>query len=227
MVVPVVSTGATALPAPLPTPVPSQPPTRSAQVALAAIGVVMVGLLAFRGYGHHLTARPTEHHPAAISRQVDLNTADRAELLQIPNVGPVLADAILTHRRERGRFAAVDDLNAVHGIGDRTLEKIRPWVAVPAPDEPAPTEPVVERLERKPTVEPVRSGKLRPGDPPIDVNAASEEELQRLPGVGPVTARKIVAARGVERFKVPDDLRQVKGIGPKTMEKLRPLVVCR
>lgn len=215
--------------APLPAPVPSQPPTRSAQVALAAIGVVMVGLLAYRGYGHRLTARPTEHHPAAISRHVDLNTADRAELLQIPNVGPALADAILTHRRERGRFAAVDDLNAVHGIGDRTLEKLRPWVAVTAPDEPIPTEPVVERLERKPAAPPapVTSGKLRPGDLPLDVNAASEEELQRLPGVGPVMARKIVAARGVERFKAPDDLRRVKGIGPKTMEKLRPLVVCR
>lgn len=190
----------------------------------------MAGLLVFRGYGHHLTARPTEYHPAAITRQVDLNAADRAELLQIPGVGPALADAILTHRRDRGRFAAVDDLTAVHGIGGRTLEKIRPWVTVPAPDEPAPTEPAVERLERKPAApppEPVRSGKLRPGDPPIDVNAASEEELQRLPGVGPVMARKIVAARGVERFKAPDDLRRVKGIGPKTMDNLRPLVTCR
>jgi competence protein ComEA len=59
------------------------------------------------------------------------------------------------------------------------------------------------------------------------VNAASEEDLQRLPGVGPVMARKIVEARGVERFKSPNDLRRVKGIGPKTMENLRPLVVCR
>jgi competence protein ComEA len=191
---------------------------------------VLVGLLVFRGYGHRLTARPTEHHPAAITRQVDLNTADRAELLQVPGVGPALADAILTHRRDRGRFAAVDDLNAVHGVGDRTLEKLRPWVAVAAPDEPAPAEPTVERLVRKPAdppPSPVRSGKLRPGDPPIDVNAASEEDLQRLPGVGPVMARKIVEARGIERFKSPDDLRRVKGIGPKTMETLRPLVACR
>jgi competence protein ComEA len=184
----------------------------------------MVGLLAYRGYGHRLTARPTAHHPATISRHVDLNTADRAELLQIPNVGPALADAILTHRRDRGQFAAVDDLNAVHGIGDRTLEKIRPWVTVPDAEPPPTPEPTVERLERKPTAPPPTTGKLRPGDPPLDVNAASEADLQRLPGVGPVTARKIVAARP---FREPDDLLRVKGIGPKTMDRLRPLVVCR
>ncbi|HET6573508.1 MAG TPA: helix-hairpin-helix domain-containing protein [Fimbriiglobus sp.] len=208
--------------APLPAPVPSSPPSRPARVALAVIGVVMVGLLAYRGYGHRLTARPTEHHPAAISRHVDLNTADRAELLQIPSVGPTLADAILTHRRDHGQFAAVDDLTAVHGIGDRTLAKIRPWVEVPAP-----AEPTVERLERKPPAAPARAGKLRPGDPPLDVNAASEADLQRLPGVGPATARKIIAARAERPFESPDDLLRVKGIGPKTVEKLRPLVVCR
>ena len=119
----------------------------------------------------------------------------------------------------------IPPLNAVHGIGDRTLEKIRPWVTVPDADTPAP-EPTVERLERKPTPppEPARSGKLRPGDPPLDVNAATEADLQRLPGVGPVTARKIVEARP---FREPDDLLRVKGIGPKTMDRLRPLVVCR
>lgn len=217
------------MPNPSPNPLPNRPPSRSAQVALAAIGVVMIGLLAYRGYGHRLTARPTDHHPAAISRHVDLNTADRAELLQIPNVGPALADAILTHRRDHGRFAAVDDLNAVHGIGDRTLEKIRPWVTVPAPDDSAVPEPTVERLERKPVPPstPAHSGKLRPGDPPLDVNAASEADLQRLPGVGPVTARKIVEARAVEPFKAPDDLLRVKGIGTKTLERLRPHIVCR
>ena len=116
-----------------------------------------------------------------------------------------LADAILTHRRDRGRFTAVDDLNAVHGIGDRTLEKLRPWVTVPAPRR-AGTDRAARssgwNASRPPRLSaPVKSGKLRPGDPPIDVNAASEEELQRLPGVGPVMARKIVEARGVERVQ--------------------------
>src|SRR5436309_15809594 len=135
-------------PAP-PTPAPPPPASRSAHVALAAFGVLLVGLLVFRGYGHRLAARPTDHHPAAVARQVDLNTADRVELMQIPGVGPHLADAILTHRRDRARFAAVDELTAVKGIGGKTLEKLRPWVRVADPDDPYPAEPVVERLKRK------------------------------------------------------------------------------
>lgn len=226
--IPVVPAGMTAVNAPPDSRDPSPSPRR-AQVALAAVGVVMVGLLVYRGYGHRLVAHPTDHHPAPIVRHVDLNSADRAELLQIPSVGPALADSILSHRREHGQFAAVDDLNAVHGIGDRTLDKIRPWVAVPAPDEPA-AEPTVERLERKPvapSTPPTRSGKLRAGDPPLDVNSATASDLQRLPGIGPVMARKIIESRNSERFKSPDDLRRVKGIGPKTLGTLRPLVVCR
>ncbi len=212
-----------------PIPPAQQPASRSAQVALAALGAVLVGLLVFRGYGHRLTARPTEHHPAAVARQVDLNTADRVELMQIPGVGPHLADAILTHRRDRGRFATVDDLTAVKGIGGKTLDKLRPWVTVREPDEADPTPPAIERLERKPAARPApgRSGKLRPGDPPLDVNAASEEDLRRLPGVGPTLARRIVEARGVQPFRTPDDLRRVKGIGPKTLETIRQFIVCR
>jgi competence protein ComEA len=196
---------------------------------LAAIGVILVGLLLFRGYGHRLAARPTEHHPAAVARQVDLNTADWVELMQIPGVGPHLADAILTHRRDRGRFAAVDELTGVKGIGGKTLDKLRPWVTVREPDDAEPTPHAVERLERKPTAKPApsRSGKLKPGDPPLDVNAASEEDIQRLPGVGPTLARRIVETRGAQPFRTPDDLRRVKGIGPKSLENIRPFVVCR
>ena len=53
----------------------------------------------------------------------------------------------------------------------------------------------------------------------IDVNAASLEALQDLPGVGPVTAAKIVEGRP---YMTVDDLLRVPGIGPKTLERLRP-----
>ena len=53
----------------------------------------------------------------------------------------------------------------------------------------------------------------------LDVNAATLSELDRLPGVGPVLAGRIIAARP---FKSADDLRHVKGIGAKKYEKIRP-----
>lgn len=55
----------------------------------------------------------------------------------------------------------------------------------------------------------------------VDINAASLEALQGLPGVGPVTATKIVAGRP---YMSVEDLLRVPGIGPKTLERLRPRV---
>jgi competence protein ComEA len=53
----------------------------------------------------------------------------------------------------------------------------------------------------------------------LDINTASEAEIEDLPGIGPVVAQRIIAARP---FKSADDLRNVKGIGDKKYEKLRP-----
>lgn len=58
----------------------------------------------------------------------------------------------------------------------------------------------------------------------ININTASEAELQLLPGIGPALAARIVedrARRGP--FKSVADLDRVKGIGPETLRKLRPL----
>lgn len=66
-----------------------------------------------------------------------------------------------------------------------------------------------------------------PGKPvgPIDLNTATADELDALPGVGPVTAAAIVAWRSTNgRFTSVDQLGEVDGIGPGRLEKLRPLV---
>jgi competence protein ComEA len=59
------------------------------------------------------------------------------------------------------------------------------------------------------------------------VNAAGLAELVRIPGVGPVTAQSILAARVDRPFASVDDLDRVSGIGPKTLEKIRPYVIVR
>lgn len=59
----------------------------------------------------------------------------------------------------------------------------------------------------------------------VNVNDANPAALTTLPGVGEVTAAKIVAYRAEHGpFKSVDELVQVKGIGQKVMEKIRPLV---
>ncbi|WP_141762141.1 helix-hairpin-helix domain-containing protein, partial [Kytococcus sp. HMSC28H12] len=61
---------------------------------------------------------------------LDLNTADQAALEELPGVGPVTAEHILAWRTEHGRFTSVDELMEVSGIGEKTLETLRPHVSV-------------------------------------------------------------------------------------------------
>ena len=59
----------------------------------------------------------------------------------------------------------------------------------------------------------------------VNVNSATAEELALLPGVGPAKAQAIIRYRTEHgAFKRVDDLNQVKGIGDKEMERLRPHV---
>ena len=56
----------------------------------------------------------------------------------------------------------------------------------------------------------------------VDINTAGATELERLPGVGPTLARRIVEDRSAHGpFQTPEDLQRVPGIGPKTYESLR------
>ena len=82
---------------------------------------------------------------------------------------------------------------------------------------PAPAPPAAGAADAAAT------GAARAG--PFDLNAASAEQLQSLPGVGPVLAQHIMDWRAAHgRFSAVDQLQQVTGIGPAKFAVLKPLV---
>jgi competence ComEA-like helix-hairpin-helix protein len=73
-----------------------------------------------------------------------------------------------------------------------------------------------------------KSKKLPPPSKPIDLNTATSELLRRLPGVGPVTAQRILDYRKKSGpFQSVDDLLAVRGISSKRLEKIRQYVMVK
>ena len=75
--------------------------------------------------------------------------------------------------------------------------------------------------------EPTITNRIVPPRPPllVDVNRATQAELERLPRVGPALARRIIARREQHGpYRSLDDLRHVRGIGPSTLALLAPVV---
>jgi competence ComEA-like helix-hairpin-helix protein len=132
----------------------------------------------------------------------------------------------MTPAERRGALVLV----AVLGLGAaRDL-----WVAgrpVPPPGAAAVDSARVERGRRtsRPSAfaesvevvpDPLQSARA-----PVDLNRATVSDLDALPGIGPVLARRIVEQRSsVGRFRRVEDLLAVRGIGPRLFERLRPLV---
>ncbi len=183
---------------------------------------------------------------ASAQSLVDINTASEDELQTLPGIGPAKAAAIVAYRDAHDGFSSVEEITAVRGIGDATLERLRDQITIgdaasatrePAEfdqdpaidlsgDEPnrAPPEGQAATTVTPTTPEP-RTAPNVDVSPLININTASAEELDSLPGIGPSKAAAIVAPRTQNGpFQTIDALDDVPGIGPATLRDLRELV---
>src|SRR6516165_8127245 len=198
---------------------------KSAQWTAAALLAGIIGLLGYHAYaGMRFGTRASELRDDGPIYRMDLNRARAAELNQLPGIGPKLAERIVSYRNANGPFRSIDDLRRVSGIGPKTLERIRSWICVEPADVP-PDTPVQQISRSAMGTAPGKSKKeaLLNG-PLININFATQSELQRLPRIGPKLSERIIEERAKKPFQSVDDLRRVKGIGPKTLANLRPYI---
>lgn len=60
--------------------------------------------------------------------RISLNEANSKELEQLPGVGPVIAARIIQYRVQHGGFSSLQELMEVKGIGEKTIEKLKPYI---------------------------------------------------------------------------------------------------
>ena len=142
---------------------------------------------------------------------IDINRADLQGLQRISGVGPSIAQRIIDYRNSHGAFISIEDLQKVKGIGTKTMERIRPQVTIQGS--------TTYSQKSQPS-----SGNTNL----IDINHASQSELERISGVGAKTAQRIIEYRNSHgSFSRVEDLLHVKGIGASKLNQIRSQVVIR
>jgi competence protein ComEA len=186
---------------------------------------------------------PSKQAPAATpaaAAPVDLNMADQKALESLPGIGPALAKKIMAGRP----FQSVDDLSRIKGMTKAKIKAIKDQVTVaaakpsqptpapaaakpqvtpaPAAAKPEPT-PAVEKKEVAPSKEAPAATKLAPGEK-VNINTAPKEDLDKLPGIGPVKAQAIIEGRPFEKI---EDIMKVKGIKEGEFGKIKELITVK
>ncbi len=182
---------------------------------LAAVGLALAVLLvlAVRHFGGGGAAAPavTPVRPAHSSR------AAAAKLLVVDVAGAVRRPGL--YRLRPG--TRVDDAIAAAGGATRKAEIDAVNLAAPVADGEQIVVPA-----RGPGGAAVGAAAGSSPSAPVDLNSATLEQLEALPGIGPVTAQKILDYRQEHgAFHSVDELQGVPGIGPSHMAQLQGLVI--
>ena len=96
---------------------PPVPPAEAAATVAEATAIVAAS-----------AGRSSGRKPPPVATNV--NTASAEQLQRLPRIGPALAGRIIEYRQQHGRFQSAAELVEVKGIGEKTLEKLAPYVFV-------------------------------------------------------------------------------------------------
>lgn len=171
---------------------------------------------------------------SSVAALVDINSATQKDLEGIKGVGPAKAKKIIAGRP----YKSVDELSKA-GLSVKDVEKIKPFVTVGK----APAAPVTAAVTKatapvsaaaaKATTDVTKAtkdvkakakssaAKLAPGTK-ININTADQATIEKLPEIGPVKAKAIIAGRP---YKTAEDVMKVKGIKGKTFDAIKDFIV--
>lgn len=129
--------------------------------------------------------------------KVDLANCTIYDLINIPGIGEAKAKNIIDYRNKYG-FAKKEDIMKVNGIGTSTYNNIKNYIYL--------SEKTIKLEEQK-----------------ININSASLKELENLPGIGKITAEKIINYRQYKKIEDFKDLYNI-GLNKNILDKLEGMI---
>ena len=152
---------------------------------------------------------------------VDLNSASEKELEVLPGVGAATAKNITANRP----YKSVDELSKA-GLSAEKIETLKPLVTVGAapsaarPETLAKPAPAVTAVTKTQPPAEKPTEKLAPSQK-VNINTASKEQLEGLPGIGPQEAQAIIDGRSYQKT---EDIMKVRGIKQGEFDKIKDLI---
>lgn len=192
-------------------------PTDSAQL----VGVAVMGAIRNPGfYTFHPGARVADLIAAAGG------TLDKADLSALALTAELIDETTLTIPEKSVR-SVEDNPNHFLQSGPKTVVNPPQYVKAifQQPKQVSINEPSVYLNELRREVRSATPVNPSPSTDKINLNTATQEQLEQLPGIGPTLARAIITAREQQTFTSVEDLKRVNGIGNKKLEAIRPFVV--
>lgn len=160
---------------------------------------------------------------------ININTADHNELMNLPDIGDVLAENIIIYRENYGYFRNIEEIMLVNGIGDGIFSKIcdKIYVDNPVYDEGIIIE-TVENTEIPYEIESTSSHEITEEEEicledviPINLNTADKELLMLLPYISEEYAVKIIELRdAIGKFSHPYEIYYAEILEPYQIEEI-------
>ena len=161
---------------------------------------------------------------------VDLNSASTKELETLPGVGPATSKKIVANRP----YKSVDELSKA-GVSAKTIEKLKPFLTVgsttPATEPatkaaaaPAPAKAASATTAPSSAKKTLSEATKLVSGQKVNINTASKEQLDALPGIGSTKAQAIIDGRPYEKI---EDIMKVKGIKQGVFNKIKDFITVK
>ena len=162
--------------------------------------------------------------PSSPGTLIDINTADAKTLQKLNGIGAAYAKRIMVYRQKNGSLSSKEELLEIKGIGPARLNKITAFITLGDSGSTLDTS-TADTIKREQddlsrAVETESDEQLI-----ININKADDAALQKLPGIGPAYAGRIVQYRQKNGpFTDTDELLKIKGIGKKRLANIKAFI---